>query len=633
MQGQALFLTIVCASGIFFANGHNGPEANREFFIEKIKQEKDIYSQTKTVTYVCPARARKKFPAPDFGGEGNLSFDGCGIWTPDPTKEKNRPPWFIATKRKDDSHYCWGLLISARTAILYYCDESSNYFENPESVDEIQIFGGESCNDDEQGCHYNRLLLRDAKAVSVTPLRSHSSKEKFWLMVTSKIRLQNNVLVPICIYNRDNSDDLSTENFYYGSSTRIRNVKFPSPEDCCVNNNDDGFDEIIPYWREHFEEQICTNSWYQRVLINRKLLNGVTRHYLRGLLSFRMSAGHDQFGSFADVNAWLNEVISLAPDLSVIPQTPAPKLPTNFSSGLSFPDCGKVQIRQNIARRRTRTTDDLRPTGLVFGGVTDQKGATPWHASLSVHGKSGIVIDTCGGTLISKTAILTAAHCLFEEVSGRYEKLRPSLVEVTLGKYDSSKSNDLEPSRQSYFPKEVLVHSAYNHSANNFENDIALLIFDTNNFSFNDMVQPVCLWNKGSDIESVTSEFAEVAGWGLTAEGTRATILQKVDLNIVSHRTCFSQHKLFYRKYLKPTLNFCAGRLRQAATCVGDSGGGLMIYNHGRHYLRGITSSAPLKEKVVNGMRMKVCNSEYYSLFTDVTNYLDWIVKSVPDIN
>ncbi|XP_059468294.1 enteropeptidase-like [Neocloeon triangulifer] len=623
---KTLFFIMLAACGISCSCGQNEKATNSDLFTIKEVIDIDIYKQTTKLYDFCPTKDRKKFSAPDFGGGENLSFEGCGIWTSDPTTENDRPSWFIVTKMKDSDEFCWGVLISGRSVILTYCE----YSENLNNFGEMQVFGGESCSNHEDGCFYNKRLLQELKVINVTPLRSHSLKEKMWYMFTSKLNLNERNLMPICLYNRDNSDDLSNSNSYYGFNTKLIKGKLPEQGNCCVRSNDVTFNDSMPYWRAHFDEQICTSLWSQRVLINgRKEQNGATRYFLRGLISFIINSDYNHFGSFADVNAWLREVVSLAPDLALMPHIPPPKTPIQFKTGLSYPDCGKVQIAQNIARRRTRSTDDQRPTGLVFGGVNDQKGATPWHVSINVHGKRGIYTDACGGTLISNTAILTAAHCLNEKVRGNLLLLSPSQVELTFGKYDSSKSNHMEPFRQSYFTKEVLIHPEYNQSAENFENDIALLIIEPKVLTFNEMVQPACLWaEKDNDIEKIAGSQGEVAGWGLTAENKRSAVLQKAYLDIVTHRTCFSNNKNFFGKYLKPTLNFCAGIPNQATTCVGDSGGGLTIYNNGRHYLRGITSFAPDKRENVDGNTIFVCSKKYYSVFADVTNYMDWIVKN-----
>lgn len=66
-------------------------------------------------------------------------------------------------------------------------------------------------------------------------------------------------------------------------------------------------------------------------------------------------------------------------------------------------------------------------SGRVVGGVNAEKGSWPWQAIIKLNGK-GI----CGGTLIAKKWVLTAAHCM--KVSGR--EVAESELEVILGKQD-----------------------------------------------------------------------------------------------------------------------------------------------------------------------------------------------------
>lgn len=55
---------------------------------------------------------------------------------------------------------------------------------------------------------------------------------------------------------------------------------------------------------------------------------------------------------------------------------------------------------------------------------------------------------------------------------------------------------------------------------------------------------------------------------------------------------------------------------------VGDSGGGLMLYENGKWVLRGIIS-ASLRDPL-NG-----CDVNNYVVFTDVAKYINWIEQNL----
>ncbi|XP_059468385.1 uncharacterized protein LOC132192438 [Neocloeon triangulifer] len=628
MTGQVLYCIAIITHIIVIAQG-------KENLFNDIKIQ--VQNSDQEIVKICPARGRANFQDPDFGVEENLSFDGCGIWSPEQMNKTSTPPWFIVAKLNDRDLYCFGYLISEKAAILFECNEIIIYFENNANLSKIQIFGGESCQEiEQQDCNrFGLQLLNDAKAKGVTPLKSHLNDKRFWLMTMTNLSLNGNNLLPLCLYNGHViPDDFYVLNIFRQYDFSIRNMTLLKPEDCCINKLSVGIDELIQYWGDHFEELMCTsdNPW-GHLLINRKNYNGTTRHFLTGIWRFKMLDGEKHLDTYADARGWLEEVVNLTPDLSLFPKIP-PAKPRLFESGYeSFPGCGKVQKELNVATRmkKYRSTElQAKPIGLVFGGEGSRRGELPWHASLTQHGKLGILHDACGGTLISKTAIVTAAHCLYEDVNGKKVPLEAKQVEVNLGKYDAE---DTKEPRQSFLAKDILVHPDYNPHNFYYENDIALLLFDSNETNFNELVHPACLWDDDYSIENITDQLGEVAGFGLTEERQRSHQLKKVEVEIPSHQACFLQNKKFFGKNLKPTMNFCAGKPPVAANCVGDSGGGLTIYKKGKHYLRGITSSAlPKKIEVASMEFTVVCNPDFYSLYTDVTNYLEWIVDNVPDI-
>ncbi|GBP30606.1 Limulus clotting factor C [Eumeta japonica] len=95
-----------------------------------------------------------------------------------------------------------------------------------------------------------------------------------------------------------------------------------------------------------------------------------------------------------------------------------------------------------------------------------------------------------------------------------------------------------------------------------------------------------------------------VAGWGLIDEdGHRSPELQVAYLPYVEIDQCISDASLDFRAYITSD-KICAGYTNGTALCKGDSGGGLVFVKEEgqlqRHYLRGISSTAPNNNKLCN---------------------------------
>jgi trypsin len=127
-----------------------------------------------------------------------------------------------------------------------------------------------------------------------------------------------------------------------------------------------------------------------------------------------------------------------------------------------------------------------------------------------------------------------------------------------------------------------------------------------------------------------------VAGWGRLGSGLPiSTVLQKVDLQIYSYEDCKAAHDLSSSSLdIYPT-NICAGVPEMGkAECNGDSG---EIYAH-EFIKRSLTFFLPcqtggplLVDDVLVGIvswSIKPCAvAPYPGVYTDVSNYIDWIKK------
>ncbi|XP_020915558.2 chymotrypsinogen A, partial [Exaiptasia diaphana] len=231
-----------------------------------------------------------------------------------------------------------------------------------------------------------------------------------------------------------------------------------------------------------------------------------------------------------------------------------------------------------------------RPAGTrVINGQNASPHSWPWQISLRRYG-----YHTCGGSLISPTWVVTAAHCIhnrspkdYTVVAGAHRRKGTTSVQQTI--------------RVSHFIK----HPSYDDRRIN--NDIALLRL-ASPVQMSDKVGAVCL----TKIKPQPGKKCYITGWGsITGSGTSPDILQQAVLPIVSHTNC-------KKKYFSVNsfAHLCAGEGRAGASggCHGDSGGPLVCEEGGRWYLHGAVSFG-----------RKNCPTTDYTVFARVASYIDWI--------
>lgn len=224
------------------------------------------------------------------------------------------------------------------------------------------------------------------------------------------------------------------------------------------------------------------------------------------------------------------------------------------------------------------------PAGIFHGNE-----AQPWPWQVSIQTSRGQ--HFCGGSLISKNWILTAAHC----------SVQPGNDYVVLGQYDRGSNNeDIQVKKIS----KVITHPNYNKQTTN--NDVALLKLSSP-VQMTSRISPICLPSSLTSIRSGT--LCVITGWGATETVSNPRILQEATVPIVSQAQCMQ----FWGRNSITDAMICAGA-SGASSCQGDSGGPLMCESSGVWYQVGIVSWGH-----------KSCSTDRPVVYTRVSYFRRWI--------
>lgn len=222
----------------------------------------------------------------------------------------------------------------------------------------------------------------------------------------------------------------------------------------------------------------------------------------------------------------------------------------------------------------------------IVGGTTVSSATTyPFIANLQ---ESGSFI--CGGTILSTTKILTAAHCA---VDGSASKFRFRVGSLTYN------SGGILASVVS-----VAVHPKYD--ANTVDYDVAVMTLSTP-LTFSSTIAAATLI--GSGAEPTASESTTVIGWGTTSEGgSVSTKLRQVSVPVVALSTCKSDYS---GDGTVTARMFCAAATGKDS-CNGDSGGPI-INTSSKTLLGGVSWGEGCAEAGFPGVYSDYANSELNS--------------------
>jgi secreted trypsin-like serine protease len=257
------------------------------------------------------------------------------------------------------------------------------------------------------------------------------------------------------------------------------------------------------------------------------------------------------------------------------------------------------------------TIDDIieaqRDDNRIVGGAEATTGKWPSMVAIFLRRQGQLAFNFCGGTLIGREWVLTAAHCAAAMKRVQASEVSTSFfVREGTNNLNSNEGHDLNVTS-------IIAHEAYNPSLT--LNDVALLRLAGPASSPRQK-----LLGSTMVIDALHERaMSTVTGFGLTEEGGRASApLRQVDIPIVGREACQG----VYGTQAITDANFCAGEKSGGKdSCQGDSGGPLFVPDRtGEQMQAGVVSWG------------KGCaRAGYYGVYASVGHFGNWIKAHVQD--
>jgi len=284
--------------------------------------------------------------------------------------------------------------------------------------------------------------------------------------------------------------------------------------------------------------------------------------------------------------------------------------------GSNYEDFSNLTLNR-AAEERAINTCNCAPVSssdrIVGGKEVNPKYKLPYQVLVSPCNKQGGCF-MCGGTILNKRYVVTAAHCLYDGQTQMTLK-GGAKFRVMVGEHDHCKA-------QGSFVLASVVHKHPNFDIDSasVDNDIAILKL-SKDLTFSDKIKPACLPTNAT--KDYSGKASTVSGWG----GTKAnTPMEPVD----QPRQCALKETII--NILKPSSKKCSdfigdsssttllcGWAKGSDACQGDSGGPLTVAENGKYVLLGVVSYG------------SGCATENPGVYARVQGFLPWIKNIIAD--
>ncbi|CAO1412374.1 unnamed protein product [Diamesa serratosioi] len=297
-----------------------------------------------------------------------------------------------------------------------------------------------------------------------------------------------------------------------------------------------------------------------------------------------------------------------APVRTTVAQTlpPSPTRQPNRNSGRPSTSAPPQSSAEHTSDNPTCGKKETTVLSLIYGGDNIKRGDWPWLVAFYTNiGNSLNFI--CGGSLISKLHVITAAHCIQDKRS--IDKRLPATSLFFFGKHNLD--DNYETGYQRTIARKFIVHNDWNINDQAYDADIAIVVLK-NQIQFTEYVRPICLWTSSDELNLVVGNVGVVVGWGKNEYNELNTAFPKmIDAQIVSDSSCLRSSAVY--REITSDRTFCAGGKKGE----GDSGSGLVLFIDNKWFLRGVLSASLTKGNK--------CDVDSYAVYTDVAKYGSWI--------
>ncbi|WP_353349653.1 serine protease [Oceaniserpentilla sp. 4NH20-0058] len=224
----------------------------------------------------------------------------------------------------------------------------------------------------------------------------------------------------------------------------------------------------------------------------------------------------------------------------------------------------------------------------IIGGV-DNTENYPWMVSI----QRGY--HFCGGVLIGKDWVLTAAHCLDDKEADD--------LTLYIGLENLSNLASGEARGAEWF----IIHPDYNDRL--FYSDLAIIKLDQSSGK-----TPINILSREATLDLKQNEQLRILGWGVTELGSTSRQLKEVEVSFQADQICDATYSVNGIDHYWDR-SFCAGEISGGKdSCQGDSGGPILVRAQNEWALTGLVSWGS-----------GCAEAGYYGVYSEVSAMSDWI--------
>ncbi|XP_053689217.1 brachyurin-like [Sabethes cyaneus] len=243
----------------------------------------------------------------------------------------------------------------------------------------------------------------------------------------------------------------------------------------------------------------------------------------------------------------------------------------------------------------------LTPSRRITNGWEAAPGQFPYQIAVLIAFSDGDGL--CGGSVLTRNYILTAAHCVVNAQRGV----------AVIGAHDRT-VNEASQQRIEFSISGIRIHEGY--TPTNTRNDVAVVRLNSV-ITFNERVQPVRIPAAG-DNRQFAGSIGTVSGFGRWSDSSpnTAAILRYTSNPLLTEADCLARWS-HNTNVIQPQ-NICMSGDGGRSACHGDSGGPMTIFENGNTVQVGIVSFGSSAG----------CSIGMPSVYVRITHFRQWIVSN-----